>query len=240
MVMFLESEKYKTTQNPGEHGNVLFLILIAVALFAALSYAVTHSSQVGSGTADDETGQVSAAQLNQFPTIIRSRILRMRTNHVQIEELEFNPPSEFTNLSSTQVGVFHPQFGTNYSTAAPNLMADEQQGQWYFNMNFEVNHLSTSSTGSLAGNDLIAFLPGVKINVCQRINDLSGIFTIPTVNNGAYFTQSTEYMDNNYSLPSTELVIGDTNLAELTAQPFGCFLEQASMQHIYYSTLVER
>ena len=61
----------------GERGNVLFLILIAVALFAALSYAVTQSTRSGSGDASGETNLISSAQLTQYPAGIRTSIVRM-------------------------------------------------------------------------------------------------------------------------------------------------------------------
>ena len=61
----------------GEKGNVLFLILIAVALFAALSYAVTQSTRSGGGSADRERSILSSASLTQGPTALRTSLIRM-------------------------------------------------------------------------------------------------------------------------------------------------------------------
>ena len=66
-----------TANRDSERGNVLFLILIAVALFAALSYAVTQSSRSGGGDAGKETNLVNSAQLTQYPAGIRTAIVRM-------------------------------------------------------------------------------------------------------------------------------------------------------------------
>ena len=58
-------------------GNALFLILIAVALFAALSYAVTNSGRGGSGI-DKERAEILASQIFQEVARLRSGILRLK------------------------------------------------------------------------------------------------------------------------------------------------------------------
>ncbi len=225
-----------------ESGNVLFLILIAVALFAALSYAVTQNNRSGGGANDNTTGTIHAAQINQFPTFIRAQIQRMLMNKIEVEQLQFNPPSALAALDDVRFGIFHPQFGMTYGRADPTLMANEQQGTWYFNMNFEIDSIGTSQAASTHGNDLVAFLPGIKEGICRKINQEIAIsdFDIPSVNDASYFTNAEEQMDNTYALPLTETIIGGANLIELRAQPFGCFHETASDTYIYYFAVYER
>ena len=222
-------------------GNVMFLILIAVILFAALSFALTQSSVGTPAGAKDEGADIDAAQLSQYPTFIRSQILRMRMNKIELFDIEFNPPSDFSNLTSPEVGIFMPPDGATYTMAPTNVMENNQQGRWYYNMHFEIKNIGASAASSTKGNDLIAFLPGIKQHICLQINKLFDLATIPTVNNAAYHAGALELMNHAYAPPASETVIGDTELTPLAGQPFGCFQETASSgEYIYYFTLYER
>ena len=80
-------------------GNVLFLILIAVALFAALSYAVTSSSKGGgSGIAKDKA-KILAAQFVQYGMVREQALTRMTLNGVP--EYGFDLSSNITYPSVT-------------------------------------------------------------------------------------------------------------------------------------------
>lgn len=250
----------KMTGRAKESGNVLFLILIAVALFAALSYAVTQSTRSGGGDAGKETSKISSAQLTQYPAGIRTSLVRMIIGGQNVETLEFNPPADFANCTEYPSSsgkyprcVFHPSGGgATYSAPATDLV--NGTSQWVFNAENEINLVGTSTgddTVTVPTADLIAFLPDVTLSVCETINDQLGINGIP-VESGIDYTSANDMVNPDGATdtgicgpaPATcdGATIGSptgTNVSELDGQPFGCF-EQPAGTYVYYHVLIER
>jgi hypothetical protein len=157
-----------------ESGNVLFLILIAVALFAALSYAVTQSTRSGGGSTEREQSLLGSATLTQYPTTLRSSVTRMILGGADVRNIMFNAPADFDAVSSGEnvLLVFHPDGGgAVFQDASADVMANAAPGKWVFNAELEVPEVGRDGPG---GNDLIAFLVGVNQPVCERINEELG------------------------------------------------------------------
>ncbi len=224
----------------GESGNVLFLILIAVALFAALSYAVTQSTRSGGGDASSETNLINSAQLTQYPAGVRTSIVRMIISGTDVSELEFNPPSDFAGCTGSPptACVFHPSGGGATFTNAPSDVLDTGgNGVWIFNAENEINQLGTTG-GTAAEADLIAFLPDITDSICARINQELGLPTTPPAEAGIDF--ATEKFDGiGVCQGGCGGTIGDTGAAHaLNGQPFGCFAQGGV--NVYYHVLIER
>ena len=226
-----------------ESGNVLFLILIAVALFAALSYAVTQSTRSGSGNTDGERSLLNSATLTQYPATIRTAVVRMILGGIDLEALAFEAPASFGGMANTDSAVFHPQGGGAIFQDAPSdVMASGSAGTWFFNGNFEVPDVGQAAA---EGNELIAFLLNVSTGVCRRVNEELGItagtFTlsgIPEVQlTDASFTD-TELEGEVYPTTDQEDITNATQ--DLDGQPTACIRDTSLGQNIFYSVILER
>lgn len=241
----------KNFSNNSENGNVLFLILIAVALFAALSYAVTQSTRSTAGNTNRETAILNSASLTQYPAVLRTSVARMGLNGVGVESLEFNPPADFLELTSNNVGVFHPDGGGGVFQVAPGeVMANGELGTWYFNADWAIPQIGVDLPG--VGNDVIAFLPGVSRTICRNINKkvninldscnaaVEGIPDLAVVTDNGLITSE---MVNGYIFPTTaESLQGDGSSCEaFSGQPMGCFTDtEDDDKHVFFSVLLER
>ena len=233
-----------------ESGNVLFLILIAVALFAALSYAVTSSTNSGGGNANDESALVNSAAITQYPASIKTAMIRMQvSNGIDPLEFKFDKPP-YTDLTDTTTGVFHPDGGgATYSQSNPDVVvqggtATNEDGDWYFNYDFEIENISTTGAGA-AGNEIVAFLPDIKQAICTKINSELGIAGIPVTSGITVTTMMDEDTSNGTYVVSTAApsanMIGDTlGATELDGKPYGCFRNGANGPYTYYHVLLER
>lgn len=245
----------KDQNRQNESGNVLFLILIAVALFAALSYAVTQSTRSGSGTTERETVLLNSASLTQYPTTLRTAVVRMILAGFDIGDVGFDDPASGTfNDGSARNRVFHPQGGgAVYQTSPQEVMATANTANiWYYNGNFEIPQIGQSGEG---GNDLIAFLPGVSVSVCRRLNeelgvtvgagapDVTGVPTVDVTTNS--FISDTHILGE--AFPEDAADAGgtlDNADDDLSGQPAGCFRDPnyngGQPAFIFYSVLLER
>jgi len=226
-----------------QDGNVLFLILIAVALFAALSYAVTSSTRSGGGNASSETTLISSAQITQYPASISTAVIRMIISGISVNELRFNRTgSEFDDLDSFDIGVFHPSGGNaTYITAPADIMEGSSAGDWIFNGELEVPDIGLSGAG---GNDITAFLVGLRQSVCAKINEEYGIGkTIPVLDANRSAEYTTRMYDDgsaDYSLPTIDVPDIDDGSGAFDGQPFGCFQNIIGGDYVYYHVVLER
>lgn len=236
-------KNFKTNQR----GNVLFLILIAVALFAALSYAVTQSSRSG-GDSSRETNILNAAQLTQYPTSIRTAVLRLVIDGFQDTGLLYNNPTSAVGGNEPFEIFATIGGGAVYQNAPTEMMQTggiNEDGQWSFNMNFEVPELGRTGVGGLNGNELIAFLPGVTQSVCTRLNLEANIIASSITDNPVTPVGVTQTLvEENiaaltYYTTSTSNVELDSAGDDFTRQPFGCF-ELSTGPYVFYTVILER
>lgn len=200
-----------------QNGNVLFLILIAVALFAALSYAVSSSSRSGNGTVSKEKAEAQAGRVLNFATAVQSAALRLSIGKgVTVQELKFNNDSVKRlddNLAHGSLGspadpslyIFHPQGGG----ISPQLFEDltrecigcgsTQIKSGHFNFVW----LNLPDTGT-EQSDAVLLVIDINDDVCLAINKRIGIDFIPNV------TFAGDILSSHLTPPSLTQVAGST------------------------------
>jgi hypothetical protein len=213
-----------------------------------LSYAVTQSTRSGGGDASRETSLVNAASITQYPASIKTAITRMVvSNSIDPDTLLFDPPSNFTALSTALLqseAVFYPGTttggggGATYTQAPANVMAvNTAPGTWYFNGENQVKNIGTyNATLSTTNADIIAFLPGVSLAICQSIHSKLGLST--TIDD---LSASALLISTNMNVSDPNIDAGGATITSTTldGQPQGCFQKPAGTYN-YYHVLVER
>ena len=181
-----------------EQGNALFLILIAVALFAALSYAVTNSGRGGSGI-DKEQAEIMAAQMMQFVSRIQ-----MASQRYQIiggyDQLDFTENAADDNGTCFDGGAeITPCNTLGFFSDEVSLQPYWDDQLWSANYasdyQWQLLHITLEKGGLDYGTDkpdLVLNGIGINAEACKalnrQINDDAtiGTLSIPTGNGYGY------------------------------------------------------
>lgn len=229
-----------------ERGNVLLLTLLAMILLAAICYALIFPA--GEVSMDQEKELVSAAQITQYPAMLRTTVRRMVAQGIEIDDLDFSTAAD------TKTSVFSVQGGQ-----AQRAGLDDTAGansKWRFKSapaSADGGHTGWFIAGvgrdDGDGKDVFAFMDGLSQPVCMQILRALGLPPEPLVENstidfsgsfegtpqqtgGAEAGQTARTADAKYVLAAW------ANAKK--PQPYACVRNGPEGGYIYYHILVDR
>jgi len=156
-----------------ERGNVLFLILIAVVLFAALAFEIAQTER-SSGNVDEETIAIQVAEYTQKVALIRLVVQRMMVSQgYSIDEIEMCDGGGVCDTYSI--------FGTLCSSGANCVFAPEGGGidASIFNaFDGAVAFFESSFGYTMAGHgtsNILMFHNASSLEMCQKMQSAFGL-----------------------------------------------------------------
>ncbi|MDD3020501.1 MAG: hypothetical protein PHX61_05910 [Alphaproteobacteria bacterium] len=164
-----------------QRGSALFLILIGIALFAALSYGVSQGLRVSEGTmtgvAQDKARLEMVAVLD-FVHGVQNGFQEMKLNGIEPAAVSFEKPTDVTyGTAPYDLKIFHPLGGkVIFVPVWPSLddPAESTTTEWEFLFN------TVDNVGG-SGPELLMTLIAVPKPLCEALNkELTGSTVIPS------------------------------------------------------------
>jgi type II secretory pathway pseudopilin PulG len=169
-------------------GNVLFIILIAVGLFAALTYAVSSSFRGGSNTISEEQARISAGEiLRNMQSMKQGYDYLWNQQGCSMDDISFQSANgdigsvTFTDSGDdgdTECEIFSPLgAGIGYPPNLDQYQVSASAGTalgkflFWFAGNEPTGTYGIDSLGT-ASDDHMVFLQAVNPSICQAVNKI--------------------------------------------------------------------
>ena len=162
-----------------QSGNVLIYILVAVALLAALSYAIAVSGRGSIATLTAEKAGILATEIIEYGNVVFNATAQIRLRGYDADEISYenNIVAGYANANCTEdeckiydvngggVQYIEPKAGWLDSAHSAQL----RYGELYFHASASAVEVGTTA------DDLIMFIPYIKKELCVAINKKLGI-----------------------------------------------------------------
>ena len=194
-----------------QRGSSLFIILIAIALFAALSYAISRSGQGTAGLSREKI-RLLASDTIDIGNGLAEAVIKLRLRGIADTKISFENAivSGYTNAacSSGTCKVFDfDGGGKDWETIPADINGGVEMGV--------TGNLAVQNMGSTAA-DLVMIIPALSSDICNKINSLLGVDTSATPSVIASITANK--FTGTYSGSPTSITS-----SQLDGQKSGCF-----------------
>ena len=239
-----------------QNGNAIVMILIAVALFAALSLAFTNTSRTSSSFIGDEEAKAYANQIIAYGNDVKSAVKRLQLRGCSDTEISFenNIVTDYVNPNAPTDQSCHlfnvAGAGLQWQSPPPSIENSATFSGWQPTGFFGLTGVATPSgnvacyvqTNPAECAELIVFLYlAENKNLCLKINNnlnITNPSNSPPVSN-------TAGMGHMYTTAGafTGTYDGSTSfhhVPDIWGEPAGCFQYHATNDYFFYKVLIAR
>lgn len=230
--------KNQELEGNSEAGGIIIWIMIMVALFAALSYAVSQGSRSGTQSISSEQASLAATEILDYATAVKRVVQELQINGCSDTEISFenNVVSGYTNPNSpsdNSCHIFHPNGGgLQYLNFSSDRYDSTYNGQSNFQENIFTGAVAVEGIGT-SSEDLIFTIPYVQSSICENINEKMDMGTTMPID---IYTASK--FTGGFSA-STNPIIGD-DAPLLEDKSVFCARREASTYHYFGQVLIAR
>jgi len=160
--------------NPAEHGSAFFYIIIAIALFAALSYTVSKNRNGNTNIYTEEQAKLAAQEIIEYGNTVTNAVQKLRLRGCSDTDISFenNVVAGYSNggaPADNSCDVFDTNGGNiNLPTFNRNFYDPSAPAFTEISFNAENNITGVSSTEA----ELMAFVSRLDQNICDSINQI--------------------------------------------------------------------
>ena len=227
----------------GTSGNVFFLILISISLFATLMFTFSRGVQLGGERVSSRKAELVATDVMAQAQKIERAIQYLLSRDISENDISFEHSSDVTyvnpNCSTSSCLVFHIN-GGGISWADAPVGANQAGGTYFFAPNRVGTQDGTTEQIGTSSRDLTILLR-VTPQICSIINEKNGNITSNWAAAGTPPNISTPFTGN-FADGGASMIAR----ANFTGQQrTGCFCIgtapcDSSEPHYFYSVLIER
>lgn len=155
---------------------MLFLILIAVALFAALSFVALQAGRPGVSDTTAERSRLLASRMLNLATAVQTAVGRLLLDGCSDTQISFENIYDSLHVNPSapvdkHCHVFNPAGGNVSAQKLDAGMATDTR--FYFASSAAINGLGTTCAGSSCA-EIVMMVRGVGQKLCEEINRLNG------------------------------------------------------------------
>jgi hypothetical protein len=224
-----------------ERGNILFAILIAIGLMAALSIAVTEGFSGAKSTSDQEMKLHAEKILRYADSVKRAVQFMYATKGISETEFLFAHSKNHTDYGddlsvSPELQVFGTTGGgASFWWPIPDGINDGSP--WDF-----TGRTLAPEVGVNLTQDLMIYLPNITEEFCRAVNGIAGYedgHTIPLDQSGCGFSGTLKWA-NTYGSTFNSFSSDFDADGFITPMPYGCVQCDADNLYYFYYVLHER